>query len=138
MFFSKVKGKPRLNTANMQDPELVDQFTNLFEKKYSPLESESAEKQWEVLKTAMHSCALETFGRKTTKSADWFEAKSKDLNPTIDKKRQLQCAYNKNPSTENLRKLRQARNETQRRVRQCANDYWLELSQRIENASLCQ
>ena len=135
MFFSKVKGKPRLNTANMQDPELVAQFTNLFEEKYSPLESDSAERRWEVLKTAMHSCALATFGRKKTKSADWFEAKSKELNPTIDKKRHLQCAYNKDPSTENLRKLRQARNETQRRVRQCAYDYWVELSQRIENAS---
>ena len=64
MFFSKVKGKPRLNTANMQDPELVAQFTNLFEEKYSPLESDSAERRWEVLKTAMHSCALATFGKK--------------------------------------------------------------------------
>lgn len=135
MFFSKTKGKPRLNTANMQDPALVAQFTDLFEKEYSPPESESATDQWEVLKSAMHSCALATFGRKTTKSADWFEAKSKELTPIIDKKRQIQCAYNKLPSKENLRKLRQARKETQQRVRQCANDYWVELSQRIENAS---
>ena len=30
MFFSKVKGKPRLNTAKMQDPVLVSQFTDFF------------------------------------------------------------------------------------------------------------
>ena len=63
-FLSKAKGKPRLNTANMQDPVLVSQFTDLFEKEYAPETdgSDSAEKRWQSLKTAMHSCALATFG----------------------------------------------------------------------------
>ncbi|XP_047476441.1 uncharacterized protein LOC125030447 [Penaeus chinensis] len=135
MFFSKAKGKPRLNTANMQDPVLVSQFTNLFEKEYSIIESDQAEKRWQSLKSAMHSCALATFGRKKTKSSDWFETKSKILNPVIVKKRQMQCVYNKHPSRENLYKLRQARNEAKQIVRRCANDYWMELSQHIENAS---
>ncbi|XP_047485879.1 uncharacterized protein LOC125036961 [Penaeus chinensis] len=135
MFFSKAKGKPRLNTANMQDPVLVSQFTNLFEKEYSIIESDQAEKRWQSLKSAMHSCALATFGRKKTKSSDWFETKSKILNPVIVKKRQMQCVYNKHPSRENLYKLRQARNEAKQMVRRCANDYWMELSQHIENAS---
>ncbi|XP_047482493.1 uncharacterized protein LOC125034636 [Penaeus chinensis] len=135
MFFSKAKGKPRLNTANMQDPVLVSQFTNLFEKEYSIIESDPAEKRWQSLKSAMHSCALATFGRNKTKSSDWFETKSKILNPVIVKKRQMQCVYNKHPSRENLYKLRQARNEAKQMVRRCANDYWMELSQRIENAS---
>ena len=34
----------------------------------------------------MHSCALATFGKKKTKSSDWFEAKSKILNPIIGKR----------------------------------------------------
>ncbi|XP_047471495.1 craniofacial development protein 2-like [Penaeus chinensis] len=106
IFFSKAKGKPRLNTANMQDPVLVSQFTNLFEKEYSIIESDQAEKRWQSLKSAMHSCALATFGRKKTKSSDWFETKSKILNPVIVKKRQMQCMYNKHPSRENLYKLR--------------------------------
>ncbi|XP_047490986.1 uncharacterized protein LOC125040474 [Penaeus chinensis] len=135
MFFSKAKGKPRLNTANMQDPVLVSQFTNLFEKEYSIIESDQAEKRWQSLKSAMHSCALATFGRKKNKSSDWFETKSKILNPVIVKKRQMQCVYNKHPSRENLYKLRQARNEAKQMVRRCANDYWMELSQHIENAS---
>ena len=86
MFFSKAKGKPRLNTANMQDPVLVSQFTDLFEKEYSTNESDPAEKRWQSLKSAMHSCALATFGKKKTKSSDWFEAKSKILNPIIEKR----------------------------------------------------
>ena len=135
MFFSKTKGKPRLNTASMQDPVLVSQFTDLFEEKYSVIESDSAEKRWQTLKDAMHSCALATFGRKKTKSTDWFEAKSAVLNPIIEKKRQMQCEYNKHPSTQNLCKLRQARKEAKQMVRRCANEYWVELSQRIENAS---
>ena len=43
----------------------------------------------------MHCCSLATFGRKKAKSSDWFESKSKILNPIIDKKRQMQCEYNK-------------------------------------------
>ena len=136
-FLSKAKGKPRLNTANMQDPVLVSQFTDLFEKEYAPEsdESVSADKCWQSLKAAMHKCALATFGRKNTKSSDWFEAKSKLLNPVLENKRQKQCDYNKYPSKQNLCKLRQARKEAKQMVRRCANDYWVELSQRIENAS---
>ena len=135
MFFSKAKGKPRLNTANMQDPVLVSQFADLFEKEHSTIESGSADKRWQSLKKAMHSCALATFGRKKAKSTDWFEAKSKELIPCIDKKRQMQCEYKKLPSNQNLRKLRQARKEAKQMVRRCANEYWVELSHRIENAS---
>ena len=134
MFFSKAKGKPRLSTANMQNPALVSQFADLFEKEYSVTESDPAEERWKRLKSTIHSCALATFGRKKNKSSDWFEAKAEILNPVIDKKRQIQCEYNNHPSSENLCKLRQARNAAKRMVRRCANDYWVELSERIENA----
>ena len=43
--------------------------------------------------------------------------------------------YNKHPSNENQCKLRQARKDAKQMVRRCANDYWVELSQHIENAS---
>ena len=43
----------------------------------------------------------------------------------------MQFEYNKYPSNEILCKLRQARKE----AKSCANDYWVELSQHIENAS---
>ena len=44
----------------------MSQFTDLFEKEYAPETdgSDSAEKRWQSLKTAMHSCALATFGKK--------------------------------------------------------------------------
>ena len=67
MFFSKVKGKPRLNTAKMQDPVLVSQFTDLFEKDYSVVESNKTWKRWQSLKIAMHRCTLLIFGKKKGK-----------------------------------------------------------------------
>ena len=133
--FSKTKGKPRLNTANMQDPELLTQFANLFGEEYSATEAATGDAQWQSLKSTMHKCALATFGRKKAKSSDWFDAKSKTLAPYIDRKRQMQLKYKQNPSAHNLSLLREARKEAQRVVRQCANEYWVELSQRIENAS---
>ena len=83
----------------------------------------------------MHRCALITFGRKQTNFPDWFETKYKLLNPIIEKKKQIQCEYSKHPSRENLCKLRQARNDAKQMVKHCANAYWAELSQHIENTS---
>ena len=53
----------------------------------------------------------------------------------MHKKRQTHYEYNKHHSNENTCKLRQARKEAKQMVRRCANDYWVELSQHIENAS---
>ena len=47
----------------------------------------------------------------------------------------MQYVYNKHPSNENQCKLRQARKDAKQMVRRCANDYWVELSQHIENES---
>ena len=58
--FSKTKGKPRLNTANIKDPELLTQFANLFEKEYAVTDSVTADERWQSLKDTMHSCAIAT------------------------------------------------------------------------------
>ena len=74
----------------------------------------------EVNNTQLYTCNL---WQEKTKSSDWFEAKVEFLNPVIDKKRQIQCANNNHPGSENFYKLRQARNAAKQMVRSCAYDY---------------
>ena len=41
----------------------------------------------------MYNAAMTTFGKKTSKSADWFEAHSDEMVPVIEYKRNALAAY---------------------------------------------
>ena len=57
------------------------------------------------------------------------------MQPLIDKKRAALIKYKKSPTRTNLNNLRTIRRLTQLKSRQCANDYWTELSQEIQLAA---
>lgn len=128
-------GKPRINTGNMRHPNLVEQFSNCLSEKTNSLPDTSSEDLWSKLKEAMHEAAMETFGQKTHRSSDWYEAKSHILEPLIEKKRAALMAYKQDPSHRNLTVLKSARSLVQREARRCANDYWTELSENIQSAA---
>ena len=137
---SKKQGNPRIDISKMSQPNLVQQFAEAFESEYEAHSqdktlSSSATKKWEMLCDTMHKTALTTFGKKTTKSQDWFEAKATEMTPVIEAKRAALAEYKKTPNERNLQKLRSARSKAQRTARQCANDYWTELSQTIQTAA---
>ena len=90
---------------------------------------------WETLRDTIHKTALATFGKKTTKSHDWFEAKSDVMSPVIEAKRAAFAEYKRLPNERNLQILRSARSKAQRTARHCANDYWTELSEKIQTAA---
>ena len=54
----------------MQDPVLVSQFAYLL----TMSQIQQGREALAVAETAMHICALATFGRKKAKSSDWFES----------------------------------------------------------------
>ena len=66
---------------------------------------------------------------------DWFEASISVMEPVIDSKRSALINYKRDPSQKNLRALRAARSKAQQTARRCANDYWLQLSDNIQQAS---
>ena len=75
------------------------------------------------------------FGRKTNKTADWFESHSEVMTPVIGEKRRALAAYKACPSKRNLQVLRAARSKVQQTARRCANDYWLQLCSQIRSAA---
>ena len=87
----------------MSQPDLVQLFATNLEKELATLESDSsATKTWEEIREIIHRVAMATFGKKTSKSQDWFDAKATEITPIIEAKRLILAAYKALPSEQNL------------------------------------
>ena len=74
---TKTQGNPRIDVSKMSHPDLVDKFAVAFnEEVVTSQHGDPATVKWETLRDTMHRTSLATFGKKTSKSHDWFEAKS--------------------------------------------------------------
>ena len=97
---------------------------------------DSATEKWEALRDTMYRTALATFGKRSSKSHDWFEAKSTLMTPVIEAKRAALAEYKRTPSERNLDILRIARSKAQQTARHCSNEYWTELNEDIQSAAI--
>lgn len=133
----KKKGSPRIDVTKLSQPDLKEQFAERFENHLATLQSgDSATEKWTTLRDTMHRTALATFGKSTSKSHDWFKAKSAVMTPIIEAKRAALTEYKRLPSEKNLQILRAIRNKVKHTARRCANDYWTELSEAIQTAAI--
>lgn len=76
------------------------------------------------------------FGRKTSKSHDWFGGKAADMTPVIETKHAALGEYKQSPSERNLKTIRVARRKAQQTTRRCTNKYWTEHSETIQTAAI--
>lgn len=133
---SKKEGKPRIDTTNMKLPHKVEEFAKAFKDALSKEHPHnSATEKWDHLRESIQNSAFATFGRKNPKNNDWFEAKSGVLIPLIEAKRAALAQYKRSPSEKSLQTLRATKSKVQRAARQCANEYWLQLSESIQSAA---
>ncbi|KAL8557936.1 hypothetical protein ACOMHN_051427 [Nucella lapillus] len=83
-------GKPRIDTRRMSQKELVEQFAVTFKIELDVSQpGESATKECEELRDIIHGTTLATFRKKTSKSHDWFEAKSREASRCCQWRRQI-------------------------------------------------
>ena len=134
---TKKQGKPRIDVSHMSQPNLMSQFAEAFEREFgAPQPNDSATEKWEILRDTMHRTALATFGKKPSKTHDWFDAKSTEMRPVIEAKRKALIEYKRSPSERNLQIIIAARSKVQQTARRCANEYWTQLSQDIQTAAI--
>ena len=108
--FHHTKGIPRIDVSKMSQPDLTEQFAQTFDKEFGSLQpGDSATEKWEALRDTMYCTALATFGKRSSKSHDWFEAKSTVMTPVIEAKRAALAEYKRTPSERNLQILKIAR-----------------------------
>ena len=121
----------------MSHPDLTEQFAQTFEKEFGSLQpGDSPTEKWEALCDTMYRTALATFGKRSSKSHDWFEAKSTVMTLVIEAKRAALAEYKRTPSERNLQILRIAKSKAQQNARHCAKEYWTELSENIQSAAI--
>ena len=133
---TKTKGKPKLNISKMSQPEHISKFSASFREKMASIErGPSSCESWCSLQSTINNTAVDTFGKRVNKSNDWFEANSTKMTPLLESKRAALIQYKQNPSQQNMMTLRAARKRAQQMARCCANDYWQELSEKIQRAS---
>ena len=95
----------------------------------------TASRSWNHLHEAIQKSALATFGRRTSKNCDWFEAKSEKLIPVIVTKRASVAENKRSPIEKTLQGIRSARSKVQQRARRWGNEYWREISNDIQTAA---
>ena len=133
---AKPQGKPRINTIKMQQEAKIEEFAKTFEEAISTKNPQStALDTWIHLRECIHTSALAIFGKKTSRSSDWFDANSAEMTPVIEAKRAALTEYKRSPSEKTLKTLRAARSKVQQTARKCANEYWQELSRNIQTAA---
>ena len=134
---TKTKGIPRIDVSKMSQPDLKVQFAQTFEKEFGSLQpGDSATEEWEALRDTMYRTALANFGKRSSKSHDWFEAKSAMMTPVIEAKRAALAEYKRTPSERNQQIFRIARSKAQQIARRSANEFWTELSENIQSAAI--
>ncbi|XP_052712455.1 uncharacterized protein LOC128186658 [Crassostrea angulata] len=100
---SQKQGISRINVSNMSQPKLTQKFAETFEQELEFIQKGTSTEE---------STALEAFGKRTTKTTDWFEAKSSVMIPAIESKRIALEEYKRTPSQKNLLTLRAAREKS--------------------------
>ena len=123
---TRKEGRPRIDISKTRDQRKVEEFAQVLEDSLPGPPTANAQDRWEHFRDAVYNAAMSTFGKKTSKSADWFEAHSEEMTPVIEAKRNALTACKANPSDQNLQILRVARSKVHQRARQCAIDYGLQ------------
>ena len=88
------------------------------------------------VKNATLLAALGAFGkRKGSQQNDWYHANSTRHVPFIEAKCTALQAYKDMPSPATLNSIRSARNDVQKEVRACTNEYWTDLCRTTQQAA---
>ena len=139
IFTSKKKGASRIDTTRMSDPNKKANFDRLFKKMSkddsTDLQKENACQTWAYLRETIHKSALEAFGERKSSNKDWFQAHAETLIPTLEAKRSAMLALKDEPNDANKAKYKICRNKAQKIARQCANEFYCNLSDSIQKAS---
>ena len=121
----------------MSQPNIMSQFAGDFGKEIGASQPNvSATEKWEIPRDTMHRTALATFRKNTSKTHDWFDAKSSEMRPVIEATRTALMEYKWSTSERNMQLLRATRSKVQSTARRCANEYWTQLSQDIQTAAI--
>jgi hypothetical protein len=119
----------------MSVPSKVQEYVSALDKALQDLPEHDATAKWNAMKGAIYKTARSTFDKKERPSKDWFNTHITKMEPLIEEKRKAFIAYKKCPNERTHAGLKNARSNTQRIARQCANEYWQQLCEGIQRSA---
>ena len=136
IYCTKNKGPPKIDTSKTSDTSRKEVFIQHFlsSGNCSP-ETTTSTDSWNTLRDSIHESAVAAFGQKKRRNKDWFESNADLIVPVLEKKRNAMMKLKSDPRPENKLAYKTSRSEAQRLSRQCANDYFTKLSDKIQRAS---
>ena len=134
---AKTKGRPRINACQAADLIKAQELLGALRMSLGKASgvATDANSRWCQVRSALYQSGLEVLGRKEQRNEDWFEANWQEMEPLVEAKRKARLAQADNPCPASRDALRAGRSKCQQTARRCANDYWLQLSRRIQSAA---
>ena len=78
---TRKEGRPRIDISKTRDERKVEEFAQVLEDSLPGPPTANAQDRWKHFRDAVYNAAMSTFGKKTGKSADWFEVHSEEMTP---------------------------------------------------------
>jgi hypothetical protein len=116
---------PRINICCTGDLQKIQLFQDTLSEKMSA----------DTLKRSDVESALAAFGKRKHRNAQCYETHWAEMQPVTEAKWEALLDHKQNPCPRTCDALRAARNMAQQRARRCANDYWLNLCNKIQSAA---
>ena len=110
---AKPQGKPSINTIKIQQEAKIEELAKTFEAISTKIPQSTASDTWIHLRKCIHTSALGIIVRKTSRSCDWLDTKSVEMNPVIEAKHAALGRYKRSPSEKSLKTLRASRSKVQ-------------------------
>ena len=125
-----------MNTDKTNEPHMVKLHVNeLTEALETNPPQRNDEQRWEQVRDMIYTTAFSVFGKKQSKTHDWFDTSAKELTSLMEDMRTALLTRKKQLTKATLKTLRAPRSKVQRAVRSCINRYWSNLCHKIQQAA---
>ena len=133
----RTRPSKKLNLSCLKDPRKLDAFRNLI---YVNLTQDngpptaSSDDIWTNIHSTLKQCAEETLGFKTRHHKDWFDENAEDIQKILSQKNKAHDAWLSNPNSTQLKQTFQnLRKETQLKLRDMENKWWINQAKDLQN-----
>ena len=106
---SKPPCQPKINIERAHDPTAYEEYRVLLLHFLPTVAEDTSKKRWKSLRKVIFDSAMQTYGKKVSSNADWFETHVTKILKVIQVKRQALVFYKRNPTTANHNALKSAK-----------------------------
>lgn len=131
----RTPGTKRLNIKALSDLEVKESFQESIQSTILDLplpQEETLDQTWGDFVARVSDVASSLLGTAPRKSHDWFDESSGEIHELLKKKNESHQRYLSIPTRQSYARWKELRSETQRRLRDLQNNWWLRKAQEIQ------